>query len=137
LLSPYPLTAVVAAKVAAHWLVACLPLVAVAPLLALQYGLPRESLVVLLASLLLGTPTMALVGAFGAALTLGLRAHVLLALIVLPLCVPVLIFGSSVVTGAAQGLPTGPGLSLLGACLSAATFLCPWGTGAALRLAVE
>ncbi|AMO25039.1 heme exporter protein CcmB [Ramlibacter solisilvae] len=137
LLSPSALGVIVSAKVVAHWLLGCLPLVAVAPLLALQYGLGPESLLALLASLLLGTPTLALLGAFGAALTLGLRGHALLALIVLPLCVPVLIFGSSAVSAAGQGLPVGPQLSLLGACLSLSVFLCPWATGAALRLAVE
>ncbi len=136
-LSPHPLAALVGAKVAAHWIVSCLPLVAVAPLLALQFGLSLEAVAVLLASLLLGTPTLSLLGALGAALTLGLRGPVLLALIVLPLAVPVLIFGSSAVSASSQGLAVGPHLSLLGACLSLAAFLCPWATGAALRLAVE
>lgn len=137
LLAPSSLVVIVAAKVAAHWLIACLPLVMVAPLLGLQFGLSWETLALLLASLLLGTPTLSLLGALGAALTLGLRGNVLLALIVLPLCVPVLIFGSGAVSASQQGLPAGPHLSLLGACLSLAAFLGPWAIGAALRLAVE
>ncbi len=88
-------------------------------------------------ALLLGTPTLVLLGALGAALTLGLRGNVLLALIVLPLCVPVLIFGSGAVTATQQGLPASPHLSLLGACLLVTALLCPWAVGAALRLAVE
>ena len=137
LLSPHPLPLLVAAKVLAHWLVACLPLALAAPLLALQYGLAGETVAVLLLSLLLGTPTLSLLGALGAALTLGLRGNVLLAVIVLPLGVPVLVFGSSAVAATQQGLPAGPHLSLLGAALLLALVLCPWATGAALRLAVE
>jgi heme exporter protein B len=137
LLSPHPLTGLVALRIVAHWLVCGLPLVLVGPVLALQYGLSPPALAVLLAALLLGTPTLSLLGALGAALTLGLRGHVLVALVVLPLCVPVLVFGSGAVSAGQQGLPVGPQLSLLGACLSLAAFLCPWATGAALRLAVE
>jgi heme exporter protein B len=137
LLSPCPLAAIVSAKVLAWWLVSCLPLVAVGPLLAMQFGLSTPAVSVLLASLLLGTPTLSLLGALGAALTLGLRGHVLLAMIVLPLAVPVLVFGSAAVSASQQGLAATPHLSLLGACLSLAAFLCPWATGAALRLAVE
>ncbi|MEJ5988479.1 heme exporter protein CcmB [Ramlibacter sp. PS3R-8] len=137
LLSPRSLAGIVGARVAAHWLLTCLPLVVVAPLLGLQFGLSAQSLAVLLASLLLGTPTLVLLGALGAALTLGLRGNVLLALIVLPLSVPVLIFGSGAVAASRVGMPAGPHLSLLGACLLAAAVLCPWATGAALRLAVE
>ena len=137
LLSPRSLAGIVGAKMVAHWLVTCLPLVAVAPLMALQFGLPAPSIGVLLLSLLLGTPTLVLLGALGAALTLGLRANVLLALIVLPLCVPVLIFGSGAVAASHQGLPVSPHLSLLGACLLVAVCLCPWAVGTALRLAVE
>jgi heme exporter protein B len=137
LLAPRTLVGLVAVKVAAHWLITCLPLILVAPLLALQYGLPIESVRGLIVALLLGTPTLALLGGLGAALTLGLRGQVLLALIVLPMSVPPLIFGCAAVTAAQQGLPAGPSLSLLGACLSLAAFLCPWATAAALRLALE
>jgi heme exporter protein B len=137
LLAPYSLTGIVYAKLAAHWLVTCLPLVIVAPLMGLQFGLGAEAVGVLLLSLLLGTPTLVLLGALGAALTLGLRGNVLLALIVLPMCVPMLVFGSGAVASTQQGLQAGPHLSMLGACLLLAGVLCPWAIGAALRLAVE
>jgi heme exporter protein B len=137
LLSPHSFTGIVGARIAAHWLLTCLPLVLVAPLMGLQFGLSGDALLVLPASLLLGTPTLVLLGALGAALTLGLRGSVLLALIVLPLSVPVLVFGSGAVAAIRSGMPAGPHLSLLAACLLAAAFLCPWAVGAALRLAVE
>ena len=99
LLSPEPLSVIVAAKVLAHWLVSGLPLVVLAPLLALQFDLPGDAVGVLVSSLLLGTPVLSLVGAIGAALTLGLRGGgVLVALLVLPLCIPVLIFGAGAVS---------------------------------------
>lgn len=137
LLVPRPLMGLVLAKVLAHWCIVCLPLVLVAPLMALQYGLSAPAIGVLLVGLALGTPTLALLGALGAALTLGLRGHVLLALVTLPMCVPVLVFGCSAVSASQQGLPPGPALSLLGAGLSLAAFFCPWATAAALRLALE
>lgn len=137
LLSPLPLPLLVVVKAGAHWVLACLPVVLAAPLLALQFGLPAHAVTVLAFSLLLGTPTLVLLGALGAALTLGLRGSVLLAVIVLPLCVPVLVFGSGAVVACQQGLPPQPHLFLLGACLSLALVLCPWATGAALRLALE
>lgn len=137
LLAPRSLAGMVYAKVAAHWLVTCLPLIVAAPILGLQFGLPMPAVGVLLATLLLGTPTLVLLGALGAALTLGLRGNVLLALIVLPMCVPVLIFGSGAVASTQQGLDAAPHLSLLGACLLMAGLLCPWATGVALQLAVE
>ena len=97
-LAPHPLTMLVLAKVAAHWLASGLPLVIVAPLLGLQFNLNADALLVLLASLLLGTPTLSLIGAVGAALTLGVRGGgALLSLLVLPLYVPVLIFGAGAV----------------------------------------
>lgn len=137
LLAPGGALAVVAAKTLGHWLMTGLPLVLVAPLLGLQYGLPGEVTGVLAAALLLGTPSLSLLGALGAALTLGLRGHVLLALIVLPLCVPVLIFGSGAAVAALHGLSASPHLSLLGAVLLVALVTVPWAASAALRLAVE
>lgn len=137
LLMPRTLVGLVAAKVAAHWCITCVPLVLVAPLLALQYGLSPEAVAVLGLALLLGTPTLALLGTLGAALTLGLRGHVLQALITLPLCVPPLVFGCAAVSATQQGLPAGAHLDLLGACLPVAALLCPWGAAAALRLAFE
>ncbi len=137
LLSPQPLSLIVATKMAAHWLSACLPLILASPFLALQFGLSAPSIGVLVLSLLLGTPTLALVGGLGAALTLGLRGGALLPLLVLPLYIPVLIFGSAAVMATDSGLGAGASLSLLGACLCVAAVLCPWGAGAALRVAAE
>lgn len=136
-LAPGGALAVVAAKTLTHWLSTGAPLVVAAPLLALQYDLAPTATGVLALALLIGTPALSLLGAFGAALTLGLRGHVLLALIVLPLCVPTLIFGSGATAAAQQGLAAGPQLSLLGAALLVSLVTLPWATAAALRLAVE
>ncbi|MDH0868417.1 heme exporter protein CcmB [Mitsuaria sp. GD03876] len=137
LLAPGGALALVAAKTLAHWLLTGAPLVLAGPLLALQYGLAPAAIQALALALLIGTPALSLLGAFGAALTLGLRGHVLLALIVLPLCVPTLIFGSGAATAAQQGLPAAPQLALLGAVLLVSLVTLPWATSAALRLAVE
>lgn len=137
LVGPSGLIGVVVAKIAAHWVIACFPLLLLSPLMALQYGLTGETIGVLVVALVLGTAALTLVGAMGAALTLGLRSHVLLALIMLPLSVPPLIFGCAAVAASQQGLAATPHLSLLGACVSLAAFLCPWATAASLRLALE
>jgi len=137
-LAPQPLGALIAAKIAAHWLTSGLPLVLIAPLLGLQYDLAGEALSILLVSLLLGTPVLSLLGAIGAALTLGLRAaNVLVPLLVLPLTVPVLIFGAGAVDAAAAGLSAAPHLSLLAALLALAVFFAPWAAAAAVRIALE
>ena len=138
LLGAAPLGVVAAAKGLAHWLVAGLPLVLIAPLLALQYDLPRPLYGVLVLSLLLGTPVLSLVGAIGAALTLGLRGGgVLLALLVLPLYVPVLILGAGSVDMAAAGLAPDGQLLLLSALLVFAAAFAPWAIAAALRISME
>lgn len=138
LLSPHPLSVIVAAKLAAHWLVAGLPLVLLAPLLALQFGLPPGPALVLAASLLAGTPALACIGAIGAALTLGVRGGGLLsALIVLPLYAPVLVFGAGAVGAHASGIGAASHLLLLGALSLAAAALSPWASAAALRIALE
>lgn len=138
LLSPEPLSLIVVGKVLAHWLVSGLPLVLLAPLLALQFGLPADATVVLVAGLLMGTPVLSLLGAIGAALTLGLRGGwVLLAVLVLPLYIPVLIFGAGAVGAQASGLDAGAHLQLLAALLTAAIALAPWATAAALRVSLE
>ncbi len=137
-LAPQPLAALAMSKVTAHWLASGLPLVIVAPVLGLQYDLDAEGLLILLASLLLGTPTLSLIGAIGASLTLGVRGGgALLSLIVLPLYVPVLIFGAGAVEAGAAGLGATPHLSLLGALLLVALVFAPWATAVALRIAVE
>ena len=137
-LSPTPLYVTVAAKTVAHWLVAGLPLVLAGPVLGLQFNLEARSLGLLMASLLLGTPVLSLVGGVGAALTLGVRGGgVLLALLILPLYVPVLIFGAGAVEADAAGLDPSGHLLLLGAMLALSAFFAPWATTAALRISLE
>lgn len=137
-LAPHPLGVLVAGKVFAHWLVSGFPLVLVAPLLGLQFGLEGNAVSMLVVSLLLGTPILSLLGAMGAALTLGLRASgVLVPLLVLPLCVPVLIFGAGAVDAIAAGQSAGPHLSLLGACLLPSVVFGPWVASVAIRIALE
>lgn len=137
LLSPSPLGALVLSKVMAYWLLTGLPLALLAPLLAVQFDLSAPSLFMLAISLLLGTPVLSLIGAIGASLTLGLRSgSVLMTLLVLPLYVPVLIFGTAAV-GAAEDSGAGANLSLLGAMLVIAVFFAPWATAAALKIALE
>ena len=137
-LTPHPLTLLVLAKIGAHWLTTGLPLVIIAPLLGLQFDLSADALVILLASLLLGTPTLSLIGAVGAALTLGVRGGgALLSLLVLPLYVPVLIFGAGAVEAGAAGLGAAAHLSLLGALLLTALVFTPWATAVAIRSAIE
>ncbi len=138
LLSTEPLSVIVIGKVLAHWLVSGLPLVLLSPLLAVQFDLPGESIAVLVASLLLGTPVLSLIGAIGAALTLGLRGGgALISLLVLPLYIPVLIFGAGAVGAEASGIGASAHLLLLGGGLAAALVLTPWATSTALRIALE
>jgi heme exporter protein B len=137
-LSPYPLAALVSGKVLAHWLTTGLPVAVLAPLLGLQYAMDGESLAVLTATLLLGTPILSLLGAIGAALTLGLRsAGSLLALLILPLYVPVLIFGAGAVDATRAGLGASANLSLLGAGLLVAIVGAPFAAAAAVRIALD
>ena len=137
-LSPQPLVLLIAAKVLAHWLVTGLPLVLIAPLLGLQFDLPSGALGTMLLALLLGTPCLSLIGAIGAALTLGVRgAGGLLALLVLPLYIPVLIFGAGAVSASANGMAAGGHLSVLGALLLIAVVLGPLASAAAVRIALE
>jgi heme exporter protein B len=137
-LSPQPLVLLVGAKVLAHWLVSGLPLVLIAPLLGVQFDLPSGALGVMMLALLLGTPCLSLIGAIGAALTLGVRgAGGLLALLVLPLYIPVLIFGAGAVSASANGMAAGGHLSVLGALLLMAVVLGPLASAAAVRIALE
>jgi heme exporter protein B len=138
LVAPQPLALVVLAKTAAHWLLTGLPLALVAPLIGLQYGLPMDALCTLLASLLIGTPVLSLLGAAGAALTLGVRGGgALLGLLVLPLFVPVLVFGAGAVTATLSGINPSAHLSLLGAFLAVSSLIGPWAACAALRVALD
>jgi len=137
-LMPLPLEFQVLAKALAHWLTTGLPLVVVAPLLALLLHLDGAGYGALVLGMALGTPTLSLVGAIGAALTLGARrGGVLLSLLVLPLYIPVLIFGVGAVEAAVTGLEMRPHLMLLVALLLAAIPLAPVAAAAALRQAVE
>ena len=138
LLGAAPLGALTAAKVLAHWLLAGLPLVAIAPLIALQYDLSPALYGTLALSLLLGTPVLSMIGAIGAALTLGLRGGgILLSLLVLPLYVPVLIMGAGSVDMASAGLSPDGQLLLLAAALVVAAAFAPWAIAAALRISAE
>ena len=137
-LSGAPLPVVVLAKMTAHWLTTGVPLIIMSPVLAVTLQLPAAGYVPMMLGLLLGTPTVSLVGALGAALVLGTRrGGVLLSLLVLPLYIPVLIFGTASIETVITGVATdGPLLILAGLAVLALT-LCPWATAAALRQAVE
>jgi heme exporter protein B len=138
LLAASPLGVIAAAKAAAHWIVAGLPLAAIAPLLALQYDLAPALWPVLALSLLLGTPVLSLLGAIGAALTLGVRGGgILLSLLILPLYVPVLILGAGSVEMASAGMGGEGQLLLLAALLVASCAFAPWAIAAALRISME
>ena len=138
LLSAHPLAFLALGKIAAHWMGSGLLLVLVAPLLALQFDLSPAACGVLVLSLLLGTPVLSLLGAIGAALTVGLRGgSVLLSLLVLPLAVPVLVFGAGAVEAYNAGLGISAHLSLLGALLVLALAAAPVVVAAALRIALE
>jgi heme exporter protein B len=137
-LAPVPLEIVVLAKAAAHWLTTGLPLIIVAPVLAVLFNLPQAAFGALELSMLMGTPTLSLVGAIGAALTLGARrGGVLISLLILPLYIPVLIFAVAAIDTAVQGLETGPSLQILLALLLLALVLGPIAAAAALRQALE
>lgn len=138
LLAPQPLALLVLAKIFAHWLICGLPVVLLAPIIGLQYALPNDALLVLVFALLLGTPALSLIGAIGAALTLGVRGSgLLVALLVLPLYIPVLIFGAGAVAASQHGMSSQAHLSLLAACSLLALVLAPMATAAALRISVE
>jgi len=137
-LSPVGLGTLALAKAVAHWLSTGVLLLIAAPILALLYNVPANAFGALVASMLLGTPILSLVGGIGAALTLGARrGGVLLALLILPLYIPVLIFGAGAIDGAIAGRPIAPQLMVLGGFLLAALALAPWATAAALRQAIE
>jgi heme exporter protein B len=138
LLAPWPLELAALAKCAAHWIVTGLPLAVLAPLLGVGFGLPAESLLALAATLLVGTPTLSLIGGLAAALTLGARrSGALLALLALPLCVPTLIFGAGAVESVAIGEDFRTHLAILGALALVAIATMPWAIAAALRQAGE
>ena len=138
ILAPVPLAWLVAVRVFSHWLTTALPLVLATPLLGELLHLPHEQLPVLMISLALGTPLLSLLGAVVAALTVGMRrSGILVALLALPLYVPVLVFGAGSVAASAQGLDAGGALLLLGAGLVATLVLAPLAAAAAIRIALN
>jgi len=137
-ISPHPLSVLVLSKVLVHWLVTGLPLTLLAPLLAVMMFLPDEGFGILFITLLLGTPTLSLIGAIGAALTVGLRrTGVLLTLLILPLYIPVLIFGTGAVTAATNGIDVLGHLAILGAMFMIALVMAPLAAGAALKISLN
>ena len=137
-LSPQPLALMVGVKCVAHWIATGIPLALMAPLLGLQFGLDAEALWILSIGVLIGTPLLSLIGAVGTALTLGLRGgNLLVALLVLPLNIPVLILGAGAVDAAQSGLGAGAHLSLLGALLIMTLIGAPFAAAAALRISLD
>jgi heme exporter protein B len=137
-LSPHPMVSWVGGKIAAHWIMSGLPLTILSPLLGLQYGLTPDTLGVLALALLLGTPTLSLLGAACTALALGARGGgMLLALLALPLFVPVLIFGAGAAEAQASGLASAPHFSILGAMLIVAAMGIPFAVCTAVRIALD
>lgn len=139
MLTAQPLSLLVLAKITAHWLLTGLPLALIAPLVGMQYHLSDDAILVMVVSLMLGTPVLSLIGAIGAALTLGLRGGgILLSLLILPLYIPVLVYGAGAVEVSSVALAdTRPYLTLLGAFLVAALTLAPLASSAALRISIE
>jgi len=138
LMSPQPLYFLLLAKVFSHWLLSCLPIIILAPLFAEMLAMPDAGRMPLVLGLLVGTPILCLLGAIGMALTVGLsRSGLLLAVLILPLFIPVLVFGTGMVQAAMGSLPYTGLLSLLGALLIAAICLSPLAIGAALRISVN
>jgi heme exporter protein B len=137
-LAPQSMVLLVTGKIIAHWIVCGLPLVLLAPLIGIQFDLDASSLYVLMGTLLLGTPVLSLLGSIGAALTLGVRGgSVLLSLLILPLYIPVLIFGAGAVYANSVGLDIAGHFSLLGALLILALAFVPWVSSAAVKIAIE
>ncbi|NWN91674.1 heme exporter protein CcmB [Marinobacter adhaerens] len=137
-LQPQPLFLLILAKTMAHWMLTGLPLVLLTPILGVMVHLDGNSIAVLCLTLLIGTPVLSFIGAIGAALTLGLRsAGVLLSLLIIPLYIPVLIFGTGTVAAAAEGAPVGAYLALMGAFLVLAATLAPFAAAAALRISLS
>jgi heme exporter protein B len=138
LLVPHPLSLLVLGKIFTHWLLTGVPLVLLSPLLGMQLGLGSDALLVLVLTLLLGTPVLSLLGSVGAALTLGVRGGgVLISLLVLPLYIPVLIFGAGAVDAYSSGLDIQAHLYLMGAFLVLTVLFAPLAAAAALRISVE
>ena len=137
-LSPQPLSAIVAGKIAAHWVVCGLPLVLLAPIIGLQFDMSMDAIGMMVLTLILGTPTLSMIGAAGASLTLGVRGGgALLSLVVLPLYIPVLIFGAGAVEAHMSGMGAEGHLSLLVALLLFVAVFAPWVSAVSIRIALE
>lgn len=139
ILAPQSLSTMVFAKMVAHWLLTGLPLVLIAPLVGLFYHLPFETIKVMMLVLLIGTPVLSMIGAIGAALTLGLRGGgALVSLLVLPFYIPILVYGSGAIsTSMIEGLSIQPYLLLLIAFSLLSIIFSPWATASALKISLE
>jgi heme exporter protein B len=138
MLAPQSLSVLVLGKIVAHWMLSGLPLALIAPVLGLQFDMSPEALWILVLALLLGTPVLSMIGAVGAALTLGLRGGgVLVSLLVLPLCIPVLIFGAGAVEAVTSGMSVASNLAFLGAFTLFALVFTPFVAAQALRISME
>ena len=139
LLTPQPLSVLVFAKMTAHWLLTGLPLVLVAPVVGVLYHLEADTVLTMMLMLLLGTPILSMIGAIGAALTLGLRGGgVLISLLILPLYIPVLVYGSGAITESTlQSGNIEPHILLLSAFLLLSLIFSPWATASALKISLE
>jgi len=138
MLGPLSIEFIVLAKIIAHWVMSVLPLIAITPILAISLNVHADGIWAMIFSLLIGSPVLSLIGAVGAALTVAMRrGGVLLSLLVLPLYIPVLIFGVASVEAAVALMPMAPHLMLLGGLSLGALVVCPFAAAAALRLAVE
>lgn len=138
LLAPQPASILISAKITSHWLTTGLPLVLISPLLGVSLNMSTNALIYTMLTLLLGTPILSLIGAIGAGLTLGLRGGgVLLALLILPLYIPVLIFATGAIIASSNGFPAEAQLSLLAAYLIVATIFAPWVSSYSLRISLD
>ncbi|MBO6825162.1 MAG: heme exporter protein CcmB [Sneathiella sp.] len=138
LIGPLPALFMVLAKILAHWVTSVLPLILITPILAISLNMPIDGVVAMVGALLVGTPVLSLIGGVGAALTVAMRrGGVLLSILVLPLYIPVLIFGVAAVEAAIALLPVAPHIMLLGGLALGALVICPVAAAAALRLATE
>jgi len=138
ILSAHPTSILVLAKVLAHWIMTGLPLLLVSPILAIMLGMPDDGVFILIVTLLLGTPVLSLVGSIGVALTVGLRSGgVILSLLILPLYIPVLIFGSGAVSNSIAGLDVSGQIYMLSAFTVMAVFLAPVAIAASLKISLS
>ena len=138
LLSSYPLTLLVFCKVVSHWITHCLPLVLVSPLLCNLLNLPQHEIMILVLTLLLGTPVLSILGCIGAALLVGARSHsMLLPVLIMPFYIPVLIFGTGTIITSQAGQPIGGYVAIMGALLLLSIAFAPLLSGVALRIGVN